>query len=136
MFNTIKIPLNAFTGIDMTQVQKIKFLFNKTVAGSILISDMALTGHPPLALNVSNNFESTVLIYPNPADNNINIDLGSSYKNNTKLNMYDIQGKLVYHLDNLKGELVQIDLSNFERGIYILNIVSDKDSKNYKIVKQ
>jgi hypothetical protein len=120
----------------MTQVQKIKFLFNKTTAGSILISDMALTGHPPITTGIANNFELTVLIYPNPADNNINIDLGSSYKDNSKLNLFDIQGKLVYHLDNPKGELVQIDLSSFERGIYILNIVNDKDSKNYKIVKQ
>ncbi|MCX6294767.1 MAG: hypothetical protein NTX97_01665, partial [Bacteroidetes bacterium] len=49
LFNTIKIPLNTFTGIDMTQVQKIKFLFDKTTAGSILIADLALSGLTPIA---------------------------------------------------------------------------------------
>jgi hypothetical protein len=136
VYNTIKIPLSDFTGIDLTQVQKIKFLFNKTGAASILIADLCLSGHPPITTGVVNNFESTVLVYPNPADNNVNIDLGNSYKENTKLNMYDIQGKLVYHLENVKEELVQIDLNNFQKGIYILNIVSDKEAKNYKIVKQ
>ena len=82
----------------------------------------------------SNNFG--INISPNPANDNVNVDLGISYKENTKLNLYDIHGKLVYHLENLKGELVQIDLSTFEKGIYILSIVSDKEAKNYKVVKQ
>ncbi|MGZ4049550.1 MAG: T9SS type A sorting domain-containing protein, partial [Bacteroidia bacterium] len=136
LYNTIKIPLSDFTGIDLTQVQAIKFLFNKTGAGAIMISDLCLTGHPPITTSVANNLESTVLIYPNPADNNVNIDLGNSYKENTKLNLYDIQGKLVCHFENVKDELIKIDLTNFENGIYILNIVSDKVAKNYKIVKQ
>lgn len=136
LYNTVKIPLSDFTGIDLTQVQKIKFLFNKTGAGAIMIADLCLSDHPAVTTGMLNNFDSTVLIYPNPANDNVNVDLGSSYKENTKLNLYDIQGKLVYHLDNLKGELVQIDLSTFEKGIYILSIVSDKNAQNYKVVKQ
>ncbi len=136
LFNTIKIPLNSFTGIDMTQIEKIKFLFDKTTAGSILISDLALTGHPPLTTAVANNLGSTVLIYPNPTENNLTIDLGETYKDNSKINIYDIQGKLVYYSESVKEELVRINMSNFEKGIYILNIMSNKSSKNYKIVKQ
>lgn len=41
LFNTIRIPLNAFTGIDKEKVRKVKFLFDKSAAGSVLVSDIA-----------------------------------------------------------------------------------------------
>jgi PKD repeat protein len=42
LMNTIKIPLSAFAGVDLTQIRKVRFAFNKSVAGSIYISDLAL----------------------------------------------------------------------------------------------
>jgi hypothetical protein len=41
MFNTIRIPVSSFSGINRAKVRKVKFLFNKASAGSILISDLA-----------------------------------------------------------------------------------------------
>ncbi|MCF8448289.1 MAG: T9SS type A sorting domain-containing protein [Taibaiella sp.] len=41
MFNTIRIPIDSFTGINRAKVRKVKFLFNKTTAGAILFSDIA-----------------------------------------------------------------------------------------------
>jgi hypothetical protein len=41
MFNTIRIPISSFSGINRAKVRKVKFLFNKTAAGSLLISDLA-----------------------------------------------------------------------------------------------
>ncbi len=41
MFNTIRIPVSSFTGIDRSRVRKVKFLFDQSAAGSILISDLA-----------------------------------------------------------------------------------------------
>ncbi len=41
MFNTIRLPISSFTGINLAKVRKVKFLFNKSPAGSILISDLA-----------------------------------------------------------------------------------------------
>ncbi|CAN5330759.1 hypothetical protein BH10BAC1_BH10BAC1_12330 [soil metagenome] len=91
---------------------------------------------PPLTTDISENYNSTLLISPNPFSSNVTIKLGSEFKNITSLNFYDVQGKLIYHLKNISDEFVKIDLSAFEKGIYILNVVSTKDSKNYKIVKQ
>lgn len=42
MFNTISIPIDSFSGIDRTSVRYIRFLFNKSDTGSILVSDIAL----------------------------------------------------------------------------------------------
>jgi hypothetical protein len=41
LFNTISMPVSSFTGINLKKVRKVKFLFNKSAAGSILISDLA-----------------------------------------------------------------------------------------------
>ncbi len=136
-FNSIKIPLSAFTGVDLTQIQKIVFLFDKRPAGSIYIADLMLSGLTPIPTSISHNFPASVVaVYPNPTDNSINVKLGSEYKEIKALNILDVQGKLVYHLENISQELINIDLTNFEKGIYILNVVSTKDAKNYKIVKQ
>lgn len=44
MFNTISIPLSDFTGINITKVKNVRFLFNQSAAGAILISDLTFTG--------------------------------------------------------------------------------------------
>jgi PKD repeat protein len=41
LFNTISLPVEDFTGINRAKVRKVKFKFNKSTAGSILISDLA-----------------------------------------------------------------------------------------------
>jgi hypothetical protein len=41
MFNTIRVPVTGFSGIDIAKVRQIKFRFNRSTAGSILISDLA-----------------------------------------------------------------------------------------------
>jgi len=43
MLNSIKIPLSGFTGVNMTKIRKVKFLFNKSATGYIFISDLAFT---------------------------------------------------------------------------------------------
>lgn len=44
MFNSVRIPLSAYTGIDITKVKNVKFLFDRSAAGGILISDLTFTG--------------------------------------------------------------------------------------------
>ena len=73
---------------------------------------------------------TTLPLIPNPANNFITIDsnLNSNY------NLVSILGKTVG-----KGTLRQgdntIDLSNFNKGVYFLNIHSNNNSKTLKIVK-
>ena len=45
MFNTIKIPLNAYKGIDQSKIKFIRFLFDTVSSGSILISDLTFEGN-------------------------------------------------------------------------------------------
>ncbi len=59
VFNSIRIPLSDFSGIDMSKVKTIKFLFNKSAAGGILISDLSLISTPCGRLSTS--FHDTII---------------------------------------------------------------------------
>jgi len=58
LFNTIKLPLSGFSGVTMTKIRKIKFLFDKSTAGSIFISDLAFSNPACSILNA--NFSDSV----------------------------------------------------------------------------
>lgn len=139
MLNTVKVPLSAFSGIDMTQVQYIKFLYDVAapITGSIYISDLSLTGYTPITTSVSvNSSLNHVLIYPNPASNTVYVNLGTDFGKISSLALYDVQGKLIYENMEVNDRMISIDMENLSRGIYVLDIFSGADSKKYKIVKQ
>lgn len=78
-----------------------------------------------MTLSTSENTLSELMIWPNPANDVINFQLPALSTNAAQLTMLDIQGRIVHDqriiTDNsmFKG---QIQTSNFENGIYILNI--------------
>ena len=82
-------------------------------------------------LNTKPLRENKFKVYPNPATNFITIEstLDGNY------NLVSILGKTI-----AKGTLRQggntIDLSNFNKGIYLLNVSSNSYSKTIKIVKE
>lgn len=65
VFNTVKIPVSGFTGIDLTKVRYIKFKFNKSTAGSILISDLAFV------MPVCGRMNAAYTFNVNPATHNV-----------------------------------------------------------------
>jgi ferredoxin len=82
-----------------------------------------------------NNILSTINIYPNPANDFINVSManGGSSVNFTLLS---IDGKVVYQLNNVTDKKVVIDISNNSKGIYFLKVSTDNDSNVYKVIKQ
>lgn len=82
--------------------------------------------------------EETILeglsIFPNPTSGMINLtweDQGTP----TILEVKDAQGKSVY-LSEIKGSNAKIDLSNFERGVYLLILTNENGTGTYRVVKQ
>ena len=47
MFNSVKIPLTAFKGVNQTKLKYVRFVFNQLDSGSLLVSDMSLVGIDP-----------------------------------------------------------------------------------------
>ncbi len=76
----------------------------------------------------------SVLIYPNPASNNLTIDLGDLNGVNTTIKLYDSSSKLVFEKQSLST--LVIDVSNFAKGMYSLELATDeKILRNQVIVE-
>lgn len=60
MHNTISIPIEDFAGVDLTDINYIRFLFNESGAGAILVSDVALNSDEELVFPPIAAFEADV----------------------------------------------------------------------------
>ncbi len=75
-----------------------------------------------------------ISIYPNPANDLIQINCEQSLKN---VNVFDVTGKLVMNLESQNLIHKNINISGLNKGIYILKIVTSNDyDYSMKLVKQ
>jgi hypothetical protein len=72
------------------------------------------------------------IIFPNPTEKKIFI---ISNNNIIKLEIFDLQGKLLKIIEDKKDEL-QIDISNFPSATYLLKITTDNGIQSVKIIKK
>ena len=42
----VRVPLNAFTGVNLNAVRSVQFTFNERVQGGVLITDVAFASAP------------------------------------------------------------------------------------------
>jgi len=80
---------------------------------------------------VGDNLADLVNIYPNPATTHINVDFPANIEI-LDIALYDILGK------NTGAVLINgvIDVSNFSRGVYILNVKTDQGTLSQKVIKR
>jgi hypothetical protein len=71
-------------------------------------------------------------IYPNPTEGILNINNPSS--DNFSYEIYTITGKLVASRNNLTGSTIQIDLSNYARGAYFVNVRTAQITERHKLI--
>jgi hypothetical protein len=82
--------------------------------------------------NLSNN---PVNIFPNPLTDKLKIKTKNNNTEIFSINIYDIAGKLVsskYHINNSGYE---IDFSDFDKGVYFVEILMGDRNYIYKVVK-
>lgn len=79
------------------------------------------------------NDENKVKIYPNPTNGKVNIKLADNLSYN--LDVLDYQGKLVYQNKSAQ-KVLDVDLGNFTKGIYLVKISTKKEVSTYKLVLQ
>jgi hypothetical protein len=73
---------------------------------------------------------SLLAIYPNPAQNNFTIEV--SGKEKQTLQLFDINGRLV--LTQTMQNKTNIDVSNFNAGVYNLSLISNEGMTNKKVL--
>lgn len=93
-----------------------------------------MTKAAPLASAGTDGNEETIIdLYPNPATNNINIV--SSTDAEMTIFVYNISGQQMYYGERLDNHQV-IDVSNLERGLYVVKVISDDEVITTRFLKQ
>ena len=74
----------------------------------------------------------SVLIYPNPASNNLTVDLGDLNGVNTTIKLYDASSKLVF--EKQSTSTLTIDVSSFAKGMYSLEISTEEQVLRSQVI--
>ena len=102
-----------------------------TCSGTSACTPVVITGVNEMSSNADG-----ISIYPNPSSDNIIV--GIPEKNNSasnRLYIYNAMGMLVWQQDIITPKL-NIDISNFSKGIYLLKIVSGNKEWKDRFVKE
>jgi len=126
------------TEIEPSVTYSIEGLYDVTLIGSndlfedTVVMEDYITVLPETGIKETNEFEK-INIYPNPTNGRILINL--PYLLETKIEVYNLKGEMIFHqLISLNNGVIEIDLFGSAKGIYYLNINSDKFSISKKVL--
>ncbi|MFK8004721.1 MAG: T9SS type A sorting domain-containing protein [Saprospiraceae bacterium] len=85
--------------------------------------------------SIKNNFATeTILVSPNPVDDELRIDLGTKFEAGNILEVFDINGKQL-RTENINSNLIQTSVVDFETGVYFVRIRQGDKVLNAKFTK-
>jgi len=84
---------------------------------------------PVYAVSVSDVVSNNYKVYPNPASQNINIDNVTD----SEVKLISISGQEVYN-NTPQANTLSIDVSNFAKGVYFLNINKENHQETIKVI--
>lgn len=115
------------TYCDSLMVDSSGVLIGKTNSGfSIQMGDGSDVSETPTSINTVEEIISALNIYPNPANDFINISYQVSKDETAIFNLYDLTGNLIQE-SGLKGNTEnKIQLNNLDKGIYLIQIKTTK----------
>jgi len=82
-------------------------------------------------------FTEQLLVYPNPAEDHLIIELNGRGKENARLNIYDLSGNLLLQNSLEKtavGEYLKLEVSHLPKGMYLVQVERDGESFHQKIM--
>ena len=81
--------------------------------------------------------EGAYQVYPNPAENKVNIKLDAAMlTKGCSITMNDLTGKVLFQQNKVSDAVTSISLDGLADGTYFIQIVSGKDRHTVKVVKQ
>ena len=82
-----------------------------------------------------NDSKNVFIIYPNPTDGLFNVSFSNGIDNSYVISIRNALGQLIEQFSPI-NQLVEIDLSGQDKGIYFLNISNTDSSTIVKVIKQ
>lgn len=117
-------PLNVTLSAGNPGVDEIGVIVNSSTVEVGLTTGIATTA------------EFTGLnLYPNPVLNELTIDLGELITGEATFSIIDVTGKVIQSISQSGTNVLKMNTSSLNEGIYILNIQHNGQISNYKFVK-
>lgn len=123
-----EIDLTSYTG-----TVNLGFKFTSTAEASATweVDNLLVTG--VMSSSISENQVSELGIYPNPSYGLFQINNANS--NLLKLSVYNVLGQFVKSFESSDAE-IQLDMTNEENGVYLIQITSDSYTRTISVVKK
>lgn len=80
-------------------------------------------------------YELDAKVYPNPFNQVITISFGEAVQHPISVTIFDVNAKLIYSENFSAMHRLQLNLSDFSDGIYMLKVHSDTQFFNTKLIK-
>lgn len=135
------VPSTAISG---TVKMRVRIAFNAAVGGEGPIAPCGTTNYGEVedydilltnSLGLDQNVLQSIAIYPNPATNEVNVDLSGMESGTISVEMLDMTGKVLQVRNKIMDHTGTFDLSNLAKGSYQLRITDGVVQRVERIVK-
>lgn len=123
---------NLPPGTQLTNTAYIYFDYNAAIVTNTALNTIEFPS------GIMNYSAYHLGVFPNPTNSTIDINFEGKQSENIYLKIMDIKGQIVYQEQegNFSGKYSKtIDLNNFSKGIYLLQIITDTETIQKKVVK-
>ncbi len=83
---------------------------------------------------IQNENELSIKVYPNPANDKVNVELPKNLDETVQIAIYNVLGKQVYHKSMNLTTNFEIDVQGFSSGVYQISIRSGMNSTTEKLL--
>ncbi|MCW3083192.1 MAG: hypothetical protein JWP12_558 [Bacteroidetes bacterium] len=97
-------------------------------------TDAGVYKAPLVILNIAGYELENVNVYPNPAAGVLHVTLPDNQK--VIITLYNVSGDVVYSYEGAVSDRYDIDLSNAAKGIYVLDLQTEKGTAKKKVIVQ
>ena len=135
------VPSNAVTGIVKMRT---RIVFNPTQGGEGPIQPCGNTNYGEVedynvilsnSLGLEQNHLDGINIYPNPAMDEVNVDLSAIESETVSIDLLDMTGKVIQTQNNISGSIGVFNLSSVAKGSYQIRISDGTIQRIARIVK-
>ena len=81
------------------------------------------------------NKDRNVILYPNPLESKLNIQINNSNNSKYEIEIADVLGKVVYQNLNVQSNNVEVNSVNWSKGVYFVQLKSNNGVEIFKVVK-
>lgn len=126
----VKLKPNLIEGTQIKNSAAIYFDNNAPVLTNTVVNTLAVTSGIENATTVPG-----ISVYPNPTNNKVNIVTDNAISS-ASIRLCNLNGQVVYQLDNLSGSYFTIDMTQQPVGIYFVELKNAEYTWRIKLVKE